>query len=96
MSDKYGLNRSIFPLEFNGHKLIVVNNIGRETSEDDDPRLFLNILVYCARCEDESSFRARFPPTDISYGFLSSVAKLYVLGNISHQCENDNQKAYII
>ena len=59
--ERYGFVRDQFPLRYNEHKLVVLNN---DAYRMEDDRLLFDFTLYCQRCTLEGGVSGRFPADD--------------------------------
>jgi len=55
--ERYGFNRRLFPLEYNGHRLDILCN----DAYIDEGRLLFDFTLYCRKCGHERGLSGRFP-----------------------------------
>lgn len=56
--ERYGFVRECFPVEYNGHKLVILQNDAHETN---DNRLLYDFTLFCVNCRTEDGVSGRFP-----------------------------------
>jgi len=56
--ERYGFERRLFPLSYNGHRLTILFN---DAYIDTDERLLFDFTLYCLDCQRERGLSGRFP-----------------------------------
>ena len=56
--ERYGYERRLFPLSYNGHRLDILSN---DAYIDGDERLLFDFTLYCRDCKRERGLSGRSP-----------------------------------
>lgn len=84
--ERYGLKRSQFPLQFNGHTIEILQNDAYKTN---DGRLLFDFALICQSCDKESGTSGRFSANNQNQISHVCNARVAVLGPYSQKsCEN--------
>jgi len=89
-SERYGFRRGLFPQDFRGHRLVLLDNEGRMTVDD---RLAFHLTLHCTRCKQEQTIRGRLPPKQSSERKMAYM-KLATLGGFRDTCPEASRKVY--
>ncbi len=91
-SEAYGFPREEFPIEWNGHLILLLENNAHVTV---DGLLEVHINLHCKWCESDSIFRWRFAPKYSEYDRAASFSKLLVLNPFNDSCDGVEDNSLI-
>lgn len=83
--EQHGFDRSLFPLSYRGHNLIILQNDAHPT---DDDRMHFHFTLWCSKCDTTGSMSGRFPSHDTNMVAHVANARIAVFDSFASACQN--------
>ena len=81
--EKHGFDRGVFPLQYNGHDIALLQNDAHWT---DDGRLLFHFTLHCVNCQASNGISSRLPSDDTHAEYHLTVAKVSAFGPFTEKC----------